>query len=180
MLERATGRRAVASLLLALCSAAVLLGLLHIPPPPGPQADVGIAQRPTWPYAWALAASQQPQHAEALRAQAVKLGPSERNLRARMALQALRDWPQLSAQGREQARANLLFALQVQPQETLRTAFSLRRENLVCPLWTQGGDIATVCANMAGVRRICDRPHSSLQLSAWCFERGVLEPSRHD
>ncbi|SER22099.1 hypothetical protein SAMN04488038_1229 [Solimonas aquatica] len=180
MQARANGRRAAASTLLMLFAAAVLFGLWRVPAPPTPQEDVSLAQRPTWPYAWALAAQQQPQQAEALRAQAVALGPSERNLRTRLALRELHDWSQLSPQGREQARADLRFALQVQPQNLLRTAFSLRREQLVCALWTQGGDIAQVCANMAGVRRICDRPHTTLQLSAWCFEHGVLPAPRDD
>lgn len=173
-------RRIAASLLLLAAAAGVAWGLVHIHAPPAVRDEVSLAQRPTWPYAWLDAASEQPQQAEALRAQAVALGPSERPLRTSLALQALQLWPQLSEQGREQARQDILFALKVQPQIVLRTAFGLRREQLVCPLWQDGGDIAQVCANMSGVRRICDRPNPNFQLQSWCFEHGVLSPGRHD
>lgn len=176
-----TGNRILLAGLLLIALAATLTGLLSVSPPPPPGAAVSLAARPTWPYAWAQAAvadGVSPARAEALRAEAAALGPSERNLRTSLAVQALRLWPQLSASAQRQAEADIVFALRTQAQTVLNTAFTLRREEQVCPLWQEGGDIAQVCANMRGLRRICDHPKANAELQRWCFARGALPVGR--
>ncbi|MES0873925.1 hypothetical protein [Sinimarinibacterium thermocellulolyticum] len=136
-----------------------------------------LLRQPTWPYHWAGAAQRLAAEAdfsaafdEAL-AMAAHYGPSERKLRLHLALLGLRHWDALSERARALTQAHVDASLRVQSGALLRAAFAMRRETLVCARVGDDPELLTVCERYAGLRRLCDRPRPSIDLTVWCLER---------
>jgi hypothetical protein len=161
--------------------AGIVWGLVRVPPPPTPAARVDIALRPTWPHGWAgraigrAGARDFSPGFEYEITTARLLGPSERKLRASLARLDVVHWPQLNAQMREDAMADIRFVLETQPRDLLFEAFRLHREALVCgPAATDIPAVVEVCGRFAGLRKLCDRPGDNLELRRWCLVRNAL------
>lgn len=181
-------RRGRTSALLLAVAAIALLTLTgrHLPQatPGAALAARGITPtiqtHPNWPHAWMREAQRLATDGELgtrfdqAVARAVELGRSERRMRQRLALLALRHWQQLSPEGQRLGAENLQFALQTQPRDVLVTAFQLRREALVCGLWKGGGAIVEVCDQQRQLRALCDRPAPTRELVEFCLARGAV------
>ncbi|WP_281783979.1 hypothetical protein [Sinimarinibacterium flocculans] len=162
----------------ALFSAAAAAALWPSQAPSTPAAE--IQRQPTWPYRWSSEVERLARSGDfssrfdAALSKTAQLGPAERKLRLRMAALGLHFWESLSPTARALTHANIDATLAVQPGPLLISAFTMRRESLVCDRWDGGGDIETVCSRWHELRKLCDRPAPSVDLVVWCLERNAV------